>query len=149
ESGRGLTLIGLDVVSLVAHFPSEASPLLQLDLAGAASTEVMLRRVLDDLADLALAAWPVWPPLPAGIWRRAADRLAANGHRPRFNRLSIETQFDMLYPCAGQPALLFQSDVTLTEQAAMLIAALEWTCRRGARALLLLPRVPSREPPWD
>jgi hypothetical protein len=125
-------------------------PLLRLDLNGVAGAGATLARILDDLADLALAAWPNWPPSPLAPWRRAADRLATAGRRPRFSwRVPAPTQFRALHPAAGAPALLFPLDPARPDRAAPLIATLEWVCRHGAAAVALLPEMPPPEAPWD
>ncbi len=149
-SGRSLTLVGLDALGLAAQLPPELPSLLRLDLANAARFEAAFTAILDDLADLALATWPAWPPSPLAPWRRAADRLAAAGRRPRFSqRVPAATQFRALYPAAGAPILLFPLDAHCAERAAPLIATLEWACRHGAAAIALLPEMPPLEAPWD
>lgn len=147
--GQHLTLIGLDAADLAAILLPDMPPLLRLDLAGTIAAEAAVARILDDLADLALAAWPDWPPCSLGPWRRAAGRLAATGRRPRFNHVPAQTQFSMLHPAAGAPRLLFRIDADRAERAAPLIAAMEWVCRQGGPAIALLPDMPPPGAPWD
>ena len=124
--------------------------MLRLDLVGVVSPTEVIRRVLDDLADLALVTWPRWPPSPLAPWRRAADRLASAGLRPRFSdAVAAATQFEALHPAASAPILIFPIDHSRAERAAPLIEALEWCCRHGAASVALLTEVPPLEPPWD
>ncbi len=124
--------------------------MLRLDLSAVVSSAEAIARVLDDLADLALVTWPGWPPSPLAPWRRAADRLASAGRRPRFSdAVALATQFEALHPAAGAPILIFPIDPSRAERAAPLIDALEWCCRHGAAAIALLPELPLLEPPWD
>jgi hypothetical protein len=150
QPGDLLTLVGIDAAGLAAHVTRDMPPLLRLDLAGAMGTQAMLARILDDLAELALAAWPNWPPSPLAPWRRAADRLAAAGRRPRFSaRVPAQTQFCALHPAAGGPALTFQIEAGGPERAAQLIATMEWVRRHGAAAVAVLPELPQPTAPWD
>jgi hypothetical protein len=140
----------MDPAALAAAVPSGVHPLLRLDLLRAASADDAIWTIVDDLAELALAAWPDWPPSPLAPWRRAADRLASAGRRPRFSRnVPVQTQFRALYPASGAPMLLFQLDPVRAERAAPLIAALEWVGRHGAAAVVLLPQAPPYAAPWD
>jgi hypothetical protein len=149
-SGQRLTLVGQEAAGLAAMLPPDMPPLLCLDLAAARSAEAAIGHILDDLAELDLAAWPHWPAAPLAPWRRAADRLAAAGRPPRFSRhVAAGTQFRALYPAAGAPALLFPLDPARPDRAAPLIATLEWAGRHGAAAIALLPEMPPCEAPWD
>ena len=150
DPGRHLTLVGVTIHALTTCRRLDGPPLLRLDLADIAGTEAAIARVLDDLADLALATWPGWPPSPLAPWRRAADRLASAGRRPRFSgAVAAATQFRALHPAAGAPIVVFTLDPSRAGRAAPLIAALEWCCRHGAAAVALLPELPAIEPPWD
>jgi hypothetical protein len=150
KPGGLLTLIGIDAADLAGLIPPSGPPMLGLDLAGIESVGLALDRILDDLADLALAAWPNWSPSPLAPWRRAADRLAATGRRPRFSQnVPAATQFCALHPAAGAPALIFPLDPGRPLRAGPLIATLEWVRRHGAAAIALLPEPPAPLPPWD
>ncbi len=150
KPGRLLTLVGVNAREVAALIPPGMPPVLRLDMTGALAVEASIARVLDDLADLALATWPNWPPSPLAPWRRAADRLAAAGRRPRFSRhVPAETQFRALHPAAAAPILAFPLDPVRPERATPLIATLEWVRRNGAAAIALLPEPPPPVPPWD
>ena len=147
RDGELITVIGVDAAAL--RLPAGAPTILRLDFAGAAEPAMAIGRLLDDLATLALAAWPAWPLSALPSWRRAADRLAAAGRVPRFRALPNETQFSELHAAAGRPALLFPLDAARPERAAPLIATLEWCRRRGARTVTVLSERPDAGPPWD
>ena len=147
RAGAVLTLIGLDAATL--HLPPGAPRLLRLELAGIVGHGAAIARILDDLAALALVAWPDWPEPALPGWGRAAARLAAAGRPPRFRSLAWETQFTALHAAAGAPHLAFPIDPMRPERAAPLIATLEWCCRYGASAVVTLAEMPPAGPPWD
>jgi hypothetical protein len=118
ELGRGdrLTLIGVgcDRVgdALRAAPVSERSALL-LETDSGRAPDAILRRLLDDLADLALDRWPRWygrdDPAEEGLvqhamtdrlvsppWVRAAAKRAGAGHRPRFRKAAKALEFVQL-----------------------------------------------------
>lgn len=86
-AGRSATVIGLPPTSLLeAASALGARRLLLIEPGGSIDAQEAIARILEDLADLALATWPNWPspdatPLGPTPWRRAADRLAAIGRR--------------------------------------------------------------------
>lgn len=146
--GEQLTLVAMDG-GMLASRVAATRPLLWLDWAGVHEAGPIVGRILDDLSDLALASWPAWPPSSLASWRRAADRLAAAGRRPRFARLPPRTQFAALYPAAASPVLVFSVDPTRSVRAAPAIAAAEWAREGGGAVLILFAAAPPAAPPWD
>ena len=142
-----LTLVGVEAAAI--QIPHEAPRLLRLDFSGVAGHTAVVGRVLDDLAELAMAAWPLWPEAALSAWGRAAGRLAAKGQLPRFRSLAAETQFVELHAAAGALILMFPLDPLRPERAAPMIATLEWCCRQGAAVVAVLAERPPPEPPWD
>ena len=147
QAGRMLTLLGTEAVAI--RLPYGAPLLLRLDLSGIIGHTAAIARILDDLAALALAAWPAWPEAKLSSWGRAAERVTAAGRAPRFRSLAAELQFPELLAAAGAPILMFPLDPLRPERAAPLIAALEWCCRYGAAAVAVLAEPPVPGPPWD
>ncbi len=147
RGGDLITAIGLDARALL--LPAGAPRLLRLDLANVAGNAAAIARILDDLAELALATWPAWPRPTLPSWRRAAERLAAAGRSPRFRALPNEIQFSELHAAAGHPILMFPLDAAHPERAAPLIATLEWCRRRHAGTVAALYEMPNAGPPWD
>ena len=147
QAGRMLTLVGIEAAAI--RLPYGVPLLLRLDVTGVIGHTAAIARVLDDLAALALAAWPVWPNAKLSSWGRAAGRLAVAGRTPRFRSLAAELQFPELLAAAGAPILMFPLDPLRPERAAPLIAALEWCCRHGAAAVAVLAEPPLPRPPWD
>ena len=155
--GAAATVIGLSGEALLAA-AARATPderrLLLVDPGDGGGAEAVIARILEDLAELALAAWPDWPApadpsrVPAS-WRRAADRLAEAGRRPLFRSVVGEIQFRALHAAAGAPVLAVPIDPVRPGRAAPLIAAAEWCRRHGAATAALLPETPAPEPPWD
>ena len=147
QAGRILTVIGTEAAAI--RVPNGAPLLLRLDVVGVIGHTAAIACALDDLAALALAAWPAWPDAKLSSWGRAAGRLAAGGRTPRFRSLAAELQFLELLAAAGAPILMFPLDPVRPERAAPLIAALEWCCRHGAAAVAVLAERPVPGPPWD
>jgi very-short-patch-repair endonuclease len=159
--GVALTLIGLGHSQLggVLAGISSAPRMLRLDFVGVANTTLAIDRILDDLAELAEAAWP-WPdwdetesskfsPALLPEWRLAATRLASEGHRPRFPRLAREIELTHLLSALPSLVLLAEVDPMRSERAAPVIAALEWSRRHGAAVVALFGEEPPSETPWD
>jgi very-short-patch-repair endonuclease len=162
--GTILTVVGLDTDGLretVKTASSTSRQILQLDLAGVAKAESIVQRVLNDLADLALALWPDWyggnelhgagVPGVLSPWRRAASRLASSGRAPRFRHTParIELQQLMLAVDPTGLILLASMDAEQPYAAAARIAALEWCAGNGATIVILCPTRPPPSPPFD
>jgi hypothetical protein len=131
--------------------------MLRLDFVGVANTALAIDRILDDLAELAAAAWPDWDRLESSIfspnllpeWRLAATRLASEGRRPRFPRLAREIEFTQLLSALSGLVLIAEVDPVRSERAAPVIAALEWCRRHGAAVMVLFGEEPPSAAPWD
>ncbi|ACA19438.1 protein of unknown function DUF559 [Methylobacterium sp. 4-46] len=159
--GRRLTLTGLGretLRAILAEGPAGRRSLLFLAPGPVASAEAVLDRILDDLADLALARWPDWPPdeAPAatpvsGPWRRAAAKCAASGRPPRFRRCARAFELAQLLPVIdpGGVILAAEIDPVSPARAAPVIAALEGCLLHGAAGLFVLPAAPPPVPPYD
>lgn len=149
QSGNLLTIVGINATTLANHLPVDARRLLRLDLAGVSVAQTAIARILDDLASLALAAWPVWPQPLLSSWGRAAARLACAGRPPRFRQVAAEIQLSELLAAAGAPALIFTLDPGRRERADALIATLEWCRRHGAAVVATVAEAPPLGAPWD
>ena len=157
--GSTLTLVGLSQAELSAALAENPLMpyLLKLDLVGAMTAATAIGRILDDLADLAVALWSQWAttesskrPTPFwSSWRRAATRFVLAGRRPRFPWLARETELANLLSVLPHLVLLAEVDPLRHERAAPLIATLEWCSRHAAAIVILLPEKPAPEPPWD
>ena len=160
--GQILTLIDVDPASLRGALETAATrQILILDVTGADSLVGMIEQVIDELADLALARWPDWYPgatlepatLPNVLqpWRRAASRLAAARHRPRFRRTPRQTEFAQLLLAIepGGLVLLAALDPASTPQAALMVDALAWCARQGAAIVVVSRTQPPFEAPFQ
>jgi very-short-patch-repair endonuclease len=162
--GSILTIVGVDTHSLCETVKASSAisrQILQLDLAGVANAESVIHRVLNELANLALAIWPVWyggseelnTSLPGVLssWRRAASRIASSGNAPRFRHkpLRIELQQLMLAVDPTGLILLASIDAERPYAAAGRIAALEWCAGNGAAIVISCQTKPPPTPPFD
>ncbi|WP_246102190.1 endonuclease domain-containing protein [Methylobacterium terricola] len=117
----------------------------------------VIDRLLDDLADVALARWPDWPerdgtaPDVSHPWLKAAAKRAAAGLRPRFRRVAPALEFGQLLQAieAASVILVAEVDPAAPARAAPVIEALEWCAGHGAACVLALPAVPPDAPPYD
>ncbi|MFH6784460.1 MULTISPECIES: endonuclease domain-containing protein [Methylobacterium] len=117
----------------------------------------VIDRLLDDLAELALARWPDWPgrdgtaPGTSGPWLKAAAAFAAAGQPPRFRRAAPALEFGQLLQAVdpGSVILVAEVDPAAPAQAAPVIEALEWCAGHGAACILALPAPPPDAPPYD
>ncbi|TGD95911.1 endonuclease domain-containing protein [Methylobacterium nonmethylotrophicum] len=124
------------------------------DPRGAAA---LIDRLLDDLADLALARWPDWPgqdgaaPEMSAPWLKAAATCAAAGRPPRFRRMALALEFGQLLRAVdpGSVILVAEVDPASPARAAPVIGALEWCARHGGACVAALPAAPPDTPPYD
>lgn len=155
--GQPATLIGPSGDTLLTVADSATlgdRRLLLVEPPATGGAEAAIAGILEDLAELALAAWPDWlAPDEAALvpiaWRRAAGRLAEAGRRPLFRSVAAQTQFYALHAASNWPILVVPFDPARPAHATSLIAAMEWCRRRGATTVALLPEAPASEPPWD
>jgi very-short-patch-repair endonuclease len=157
--GERLTLIGLgrDRLGEILVADGDGSRgVLLLAVEDLHTTAAILERILDDLADLALARWPHWTePGASGSalsasWRDSAFRRAESGQPPRFRRLPAAREFAELL-AAIDPAgvvLAAEIDPAAASRAAPVIEALEWCAGHGAAVVAALPSAPPEEPPY-
>ncbi|WP_232630205.1 endonuclease domain-containing protein [Methylobacterium sp. Leaf118] len=159
-SGGRLTVIGLGPGPLAAALdPGRGSLLLATDgLPGAAA---ILDRLLDDLAELALARWPdgtgmeaqaaAGDPRRSGPWLRAAAKRAARGQPPRFRRAAREVELAQLLLALDPSGLILVAEVDpgSPARAAPVIEALGWCAGAGAATVAVLPAHPPESPPYD
>ncbi|KMO32126.1 hypothetical protein VQ02_24335 [Methylobacterium variabile] len=124
------------------------------EMRGAAA---VIDRLLDDLADLALARWPDWPGLDGPVpgisapWLKAAAKCAAAGRPPRFRRSARALEFGQLLRAVdpGSVILVAEVDPASPPRAAPVIEALEWCAGHGAACVAALPVAPPVTPPYD
>jgi hypothetical protein len=155
--GQSLTFIGVDAPILRAAFEAAeapARPALVVDIADAPTADAAIGRILDDLGDLALAAWPNWRATGdsgSEVWRRAAARLAAAGRRPRFRRAPAAIEFQQLVATLDPAGLTLIASVDFARPIAAqaTIAAIEWCVGRGAAVCIGLAARPPALPPFD
>lgn len=167
--GELLTVTGIGVDD-VRHALAKAEaerPALILPQGGR-SAEVILRQLIDDLAELALGCWPRWYgqhcAMPDGVhvlpsgradvsapWFRAASRRAAAGYRPVFRRIARSIEFTQLMRAIGphDPVLVASIDPVDAARAAPLIQVLEWCAGQGASVVALFPSRPAVVPPFE
>ncbi|GJD62106.1 hypothetical protein MPEAHAMD_2255 [Methylobacterium frigidaeris] len=121
------------------------------------TARAMIGRLLDDLADLALARWPDWPgrdgsaPEVSGPWLKAAATLAGAGRPPRFRRAAPGLEFGQLLQAVdpGSVILVAEVDPASPAQAAPVIEALEWCAGHGAACIFALATAPPDASPYD
>lgn len=166
-AGERLTVIGLgrDQVGdlLRAAAPSGRSALL-VETTAASGADAILDRLLDDLAELALNAWPRWfelfetggrsafaDVLVSAPWVRAAAKLAAAGRRPRFRRAARAFEFAQLTRAvdAVAPVLVAAVDPAAPSRATPVIQVLEWCAGQGASIVVTFTSRPPPVPPYD
>src|SRR6266853_276823 len=172
ELGRGkrLTLIGIGrdgVRNALRARPVSTRSALLLESTDGFTSDAILHRLLDDLADLALDQWPRWygrnQPVEESLvehvtcdllvsrpWLRAATKRAEVGRRPRFRKTAKAFEFGQLMR-AIDPALVLISEVdpASPERAAPLIHVLEWCATQGASIVATFPTRPPIHPPYD
>jgi very-short-patch-repair endonuclease len=173
ELGRGccLTLIGVgsDAVGrALRNAESDRSGLLFPSAAARHGTEAILRQLLDDLADLALACWPRWygqdcqgidgllgrtavKPGVSAPWLRAAAKRAAAGYRPRFRRAAASIEFVQLMRAIvpADAVLIAAIDTTDRMRAGPMIQVLEWCAAHGASVVATFTSRPAFVAPYD
>lgn len=154
--GRRLVLAGAErrgLSDLLRADPMLDRSVLTLAPADARGATAVIARLLDDLAELALARWPDWsdPEGAPGPWKRAAVRLAAAGRAPRLPRADPGIAFDGLCRVLDPRGVVLVADVdpTAPRRAWATVDALEWCAARGAPVVALLPHRPPAEPPYD
>lgn len=168
-SGERLTVTGIALDEFrQALTTSEAERPALILPQGGRGTEVILRQLIDDLAELALASWPHWygqdcvtpdglhvlptdRPDVSAPWFRAAARRAAAGHRPVFRRIARSIAFTQLMRAIGprDPVLVAPIDPVDAARAAPIIQVLEWCAGHGASVVALLSSKPPAIPPFE
>ncbi|RVU14262.1 endonuclease domain-containing protein [Methylobacterium oryzihabitans] len=157
--GERLSLIGLGRDRLGEILAADGDGLrgvLLLAVEDLSTTAAILERILDDLADLALARWPHWHEAGASgsalsaSWRDSAARRAGAGRPPRFRRLPATLEFAELLAVidASGVVLVAEVDPAAPVRAAPVIEALEWCAGHGAAVVAALPSAPPEEPPY-
>lgn len=164
--GRGerLTVIGLtrDGVGAMLAAGEVDRGVLLVASEDLHSSAAVIDRLLDDLAELALARWPDWPGRDGSIpdaatsgasapWLKAAGAEAASGRPPRFRRMTRALEFEQLLRAvdASSVILVAEVDPVSLARARAVIEALEWCAGRGAACVLALPAEPPDTPPYD
>lgn len=117
----------------------------------------VIDRLLDDLAELALARWPDWPgrdgtaPDVSAPWLKAAAAFAAAGRSPRFRRAAPALEFAQLLQAIESRSVILVAEVdpAAPTRAAAVIEAMEWCAGHGAACILALPAAPPAAPPYD
>jgi hypothetical protein len=158
-AGERLVVAGIshDGLGSVLDAPDEAvRSLLLLANDGLRTPEAVLDRLLDDLADVALARWPRWNGREVGSgshgpWLKAATKHAAAGRRPRFRRAAKSLEFAQLLLAIDPAGLVLIADIDPASpvRAAPVLEALEWCARHGAAVVVLFSAVPTHMPPYD
>ncbi|KQP27473.1 hypothetical protein ASF25_20795 [Methylobacterium sp. Leaf100] len=172
-SGERLTIIGVDrdgVGEILADGLERKRGALLVTCRGFTSTLGILERLLDDLADLALAHWPHWdesdasrtaeeagPPnaslssLSSDPWWAAAARRASLGLSPRFHRMARELEFNYLLRAVGSLGviLVWEVDPASGKRAGPVIDAIDWCARHGAAVVTTLTVLPPAVAPYD
>lgn len=124
------------------------------------SSAAVIDRLLDDLAELALARWPDWrddaaPDVSASDvsapWRKAAATAAASGRPPRFRRMARALECGQLLRAVDPSSVILVAEVDPVSpaRARAVIEALEWCAGHGAACLFALPAEPPDTPPYD
>ncbi|MGX7704780.1 endonuclease domain-containing protein [Methylobacterium sp. Gmos1] len=157
--GERLAVIGLtrDGVGEVLAARDIGRAVLLTAAEGLRTARAVIDRLLDDLADLALARWPDWPgrdgqaPDVSGPWLKAAATVAAAGRPPRFRRVAPALEFAQLLRAVdpGSVILVAEVDPVVPARARAAIEALEWCAGQGASCILALPAEPPDTPPYD
>lgn len=169
--GERLTLIGVerrDVADALRGDPGGIRGALLLESDNGCGPELILSRLLDDLADLALDCWPQWygrdDPAPEHLiahatshravsapWLRAAARRVTAGHPPRFRRTAKVFEFAQLMRAIDprEPVLIAAIDPVASARAAPMIQVLEWCAGQGASVVAVFPARPPLLAPYD
>lgn len=169
--GERLTLVGIDrgeVADALRADPQGVRSALLLEAAPEAHSELIISRLLDDLAALALDAWPHWygrqepgarelmehagaDRAVSAPWLRAAAKRAAAGHPPRFRRAARAFEFAQLMRAVDprDPILIAALDPVTPAHAAPMIQVLEWCAGQGASVVAVFPARPPSLPPFD
>lgn len=155
--GGRLTVIGLGAERLAeALDPGRGALLLATD--GPPGAGALLDRLLDDLAELALARWPARSsedeardPRVSGPWLRAAGKRVGQGRPPRFRRAARELELAQLLLALDPSGLILVAEIdpVSVARAAPVIEALGWCAGAGAATVALLPAHPPESPPYD
>jgi very-short-patch-repair endonuclease len=151
--------IGRDGVgALVSEAPDGGRSALLASCEGLPAVTVVIDRLLDDLAELALHRWPRWhgrgdsvDPVAADPWLKAASKRARLGQPLRFRRMARELEFGRLLG-AIDPAgivLIWEVDSASAMRARPVIEALEWCGRHGAAVVAALTGEPPETAPYD
>lgn len=163
EPGERLVVLGLgrEGLGTILSRTSGRSALLaacEAPLTAAA----LIERLLDDLAELALALWPRWhgreeadpapaDPAPVDPWLKAASKRARLGHPPRLRRMAREVELVRLLG-AIDPArlvLVWEVDPASAQRARPVVEAVEWCARHGAAVVTVLTVAPPETAPYD
>lgn len=157
-AGERLTVLGLgrDGVGDLLAEGAERSRGALLVACDAGTAAAILDRLLQDLAELALAGWPPDEPssedeTPPDPWRKAAAKCVRAGRPPRFRRMARKLEFARLLGAveAVGPVLVWEVDPASGARAAPVIEALEWCARHGAAVVAALPADPPLAVPYD
>jgi hypothetical protein len=170
DRGQRLTLIGIGYdgirETLRSTLVGNRSALL-LELSGSLSADVILNRLLDDLADVALDRWPRWygrdenvdglsqypitDQLVSAPWIRAAAKRVAAGRRPRFRKAAPAFEFGQLMRALvpSDPVLVAAVDPASVERAKPVIQVLEWCVAQDASVVATFPTRPPSLTPYD
>jgi Protein of unknown function (DUF559) len=157
--GDSLTIVGLNPFELNRMLAGQISArrMLRLEFRNASTAPLAIERILNDLAELAAAAWPNWDdweqpqanPNLLRDWHLAATRLASESRPPRFPRLAHEIEFIHLLSVFPELVLLAEIDPARRDRAVPIIEALTWAQRHGAAVVILFDELPPYETPWD
>lgn len=156
-----MVVVGTDregVAALISEAADGKRSALRVACEGHRAPEAIIDRLLDDLAELALARWPHWPapvanaePVGESRWLTAAFKRARLGRPPRFRRMARELEFVRLLAVI-EPAglvLIWEVDPASTQRARPVIEALEWCARHGAALVVALTVPPAETTPYD
>lgn len=157
--GARLTVLGLGpdgIGDILDEIPERSRGALLVAGEGL-STAAILDRVLDDLADLALAGWPPDDPgtsVPGtnpDPWRKAAAKCVRAERAPRFRRMARDLEFTRLLRAVepAGPILVWEVDPASGARAAPVIEAVEWCARHGAANVATLSVPPPPAAPYD
>ncbi|AWN52642.1 hypothetical protein DK412_14135 [Methylobacterium sp. 17Sr1-1] len=159
REGERLAVVGLtrDGVGAVLATREIGRAVLLVAAEELRTARAVIDRLLDDLADLALARWPDWPgrdgsaPAVSGPWLKAAATFAAAGRPPRFRRVAPALEFAQLLQAVdpGSVILVAEVDPVAPARAAPVIEALEWCAGHGAACVFALPAEPPDAPPYE
>ncbi|MEZ0253315.1 MAG: endonuclease domain-containing protein [Methylobacteriaceae bacterium] len=159
--GQRMVVVGIDregVGALVSEAVDGDRSALLVSGEKPLAPQAIIDRLLDDLAELALARWPHWPapvgdaePIAEAPWLKAASKRARLGRLPRFHRLARELEFTRLLTVIDPAGivLIWEVDPASTQRARPVIEALEWCTRHGAALVVALTVPPAETTPYD